>query len=106
MMEINILFAFESSANKNTTFGWFKGIHDGKISIVCVLDCGLWKINREKKWEIYKTVTEDFKSELLAAFVGIVSNTSFSQHLAAQGRERLSSLEGGIGQYFKKWESL
>jgi hypothetical protein len=43
----------------------------------------------------------------LAAFVGLISNTSFDQHIKSQGRDRLASIESGIGQYFtNNWKQL
>lgn len=107
IMEINILFAFKSTQSKKTTFSWFSSEKDGKFSVVCVPQHGLWKIvkiGNDMKWTEYLCQTPNEEVERLAAFVGTLSNTAFDQHLAAQGRDRLASLEGGIGQYFNHWE--
>ncbi len=114
MQEINILFGFKSSATKETIFSWFSSVIDGSISVVCVPDHGFWRINRREKtneeyeycWEEYQCQTSDnHAAERLAAFVGLISNTAFSQHIAAQGRDRLSTLESGVGQYYNTWET-
>ena len=104
MQEINILFAFKSLVKKDTVFSWFSQITDASISVVCVLEHGLWKINKDHKWVEYLCQTDTVEAERLAAFVGLVSNTAFSQHISAQGRKRSSSLESGVGQYFNYWE--
>ncbi|MFA6164019.1 MAG: DUF6602 domain-containing protein [Methylobacter sp.] len=104
MPEINILFAFKSSTSKATTFSWFSSVKGGSISVVCVPEHGLWKIDSEHNWQEYQCQTSKNEAERLAAFVGVMSNTSFSQHIAAQGRDWLSTLEGGIGQYFNHWK--
>ncbi len=103
IQEINILFAFQCTKSKKKIFSWFSSVTDGKFSIVCVPEYGLWKINKDAKWEEYLCKTDNEEAERLAAFIGIISNTTFSQHISAQGRDRLSSLEGGIGQYFNYW---
>ena len=48
-------------------------------------------------WFYMKKNNEE--AERLAAFIGIMSNTAFNQHISAQGRDRLASLEAGIGQF-------
>lgn len=106
MPEINILFAFASPVKKDTIFSWFSSITDGSISYVCVLKRGFWKINANQSWDEYSCQTQDVEAERLAAFVGLTSNTAFSQHIKAQGRDRLSSLESGIGQYFNFWKPV
>lgn len=104
MQEINILFAFGSKKTKETIFSWFSSVTNGKFSIICVANHGLWKINSNNQWDEYKCkLTTNKEAERLAAFIGIISNTAFNQHISAQGRDRLASLEGGIGQYFDSW---
>ncbi len=104
MSEINMLFAFKSSSQKDTIFSWFRSITEGSISALCVLDRGFWRLNKNQGWDQYLCQTPNVEAERLAAFVGLVSNTAFEQHISAQGRDRLSSLESGIGQYFNHWE--
>jgi hypothetical protein len=106
MQEINMLFAFKSSVQKDTVFSWFSSITEGSISAVCVLEHGFWRLNKNPGWDQYSCQTTNVEAERLAAFVGLISNTAFSQHISAQGRDRLSSLESGIGQYFNYWESV
>lgn len=106
MQEINMLFAFKSLVLKDTVFSWFSPITDGSISAVCVLEHGLWKLNKKCGWDEYLCQTTNVEAERLAAFVGLISNTTFSQHMSAQGRDRLSSLESGVGQYFNYWKSV
>jgi len=106
MMEINMLFAFKSPVQKDTIFSWFNSINNGSISSVCILEHGFWKINTTHGWDEYSCQTPNVKAERLAAFVGLTSNTAFSQHIVAQGRCRLSSLESGIGQYFNFWKPI
>jgi hypothetical protein len=106
MMELNFLFAFHSKKTSETVFSWFSDTLDRLISAVCVLDHGLWRINANGNWDEYCCQTRNPAAERLAAFVGLVSNTSFSQHIQSQGRDRLASLEGGIGQYFNFWTEL
>jgi len=106
MMEINMLFAFKSSVKKDTIFSWFSPITEGSVSALCVLEHGLWKLNKNHGWDEYLCQTTDVEAERLAAFVGLISNTAFSQHMSAQGRDRLSSLECGVGQYFNYWKSV
>jgi hypothetical protein len=103
LMELNMLVAFKSPVQKHTVFSWFSSIRDGSISAVCVLEHGFWKLNRNSDWDEYKCRTAINSVERLAAFVGLMSNTAFSQHMAAQGRDRLSSLESGVGYYFNNW---
>lgn len=116
--EINLLFGFKSSASKQTTFGWFSHISDGSLSAVCVADKGFWK-RTGKGWSEYvctpPTLNKDYchikqaekdASERVAAFASLVSNTAFHQHIRAQGRNPLASLEGGIGQYFNQWSDV
>lgn len=106
LMELNLLFAFKSDRSQNTVFSWFNTINDGSLSAVCVLNHGLWKINQNGRWDEYVCRTNFVEAERLAAFVGLMSNTSYHQHLSAQGRNRLASLEGGIGQHFNSWQEL
>jgi hypothetical protein len=106
MQEINMLFAFKSSVQKDTVFSWFSSITEGSISAVCVLEHGFWKLNKNHGWDEYLCQTTNVEAERLAAFAGLISNTAFSQHVSAQGRDRLSSLESGIGQYFNYWKSV
>lgn len=103
MQEISLLFAFKASVQKDTVFSWIRSTTDGSISAVCVLDQGFWKLNNSRNWDEYECQTTNVEVERLAAFVGLISNTAFSQHISAQGRDRLSSLESGVGQYFNKW---
>jgi hypothetical protein len=115
MYEINFLFGFQSTASKETTYGWFSHISDGSLSAVCVADKGFWKWTG-MRWSEYvctsSTLNKDYghikqaekdASERVAAFASFVSNTAFNQHIRAQGRNPLASLEGGIGQYFNEW---
>jgi hypothetical protein len=114
MQEINILFGFKSSTkNKKTIFSWFSSVTDGSISMVCIPNHGFWKINRRGEtkeeykyyWEEYQCrISKNHAAERLAAFVGLTSSTAFSQHIAAQGRDRLLTLEGGVGQYYNTWQ--
>ena len=103
VQEINMLFAFKSNANKDTVFSWINSLTDGSISTLCVLNKGFWKIKNNYEWEEYKCKTKNLEAERLAAFVGVISNTAFSQHISLQGRDRLSSLESGVGQCFNSW---
>lgn len=116
MQEINFLFGFESSASKETTLGWFSGIKDGSLSAVCIADKGFWKWSKDGWCELVctppsrnsdysdaKQVEKD-ASERVAAFASLVSNTTFRQHIQAQGRNPLATLEGGVGQYFNQWQ--
>jgi hypothetical protein len=115
MQEINLLFGFESSASKETTLSWFHHINDGSLSAVCVADKGFWKWTKEGWLEFVGTppiLNSDYcdikqaekdASERVAAFASFVSNTIFNQHIQAQGRNPLASLEGGVGQYFNQW---
>ncbi len=118
MEEINFLFSFESSASKETTLNWFCHINDGSISAVCVADKGFWRWTGNG-WSEYvcapPTLNKDYchikqaekdASERVAAFASFVSSTAFNQHIRAQGRNPLASLEGGIGQYFNKWSDV
>jgi hypothetical protein len=98
---INILFAFKSKKMKKTCFKWFSSITD--VAIVCILDRGFWMRTKTGDWSEYQCQlidTAPMEAERLAAFVGLISNTAFNQHMALQGRDRLSSLESGIGHYF------
>ena len=109
--EINILFGFKSSASAATLLSWFNHTLDGTISVVCVPEYGLWKISKPPsgsvlEWLEYTCQTQTQEAERLAAFVALVSNIAFAQHLAYQGRDPLSSLEGGVGQYFNDWISI
>jgi hypothetical protein len=117
MPEINLLFGFESSATKETTFSWFKNITDGTLSAVCVADKGFWKWTTNNGWVEYVCTkpilnsddsdtkqAEKEASERVAAFASLVSNTTFDQHIRSQGRNPLASLEGGVGQYFNDWK--
>jgi hypothetical protein len=100
---INILFAFKSKAMKKTCFKWFSSTTDPSISAVCILNRGFWMKTKIGDWSEYQcqlTDTAQMEAERLAAFVGLMSNTAFNQHMALQGRDRLSSLESGIGHYF------
>lgn len=106
LMELNMLFAFKSDKSQNTVFSWFNNLNDGYLSAVCVLNHGLWKINQSGKWDEYICRTQFVEAERLAAFVGLMSNTAYHQHLSAQGRDILSSLEDGIGQYFNSWREI
>jgi hypothetical protein len=103
VQSINILFAFKSEYKKDTIVSWFSSITDGSISIVCIPQHGFWRINEQGVWLEYQCQTEHSEAERLAAFVGLVSNTAFNQHMALQGRERLASLESGVGHYFNYW---
>ncbi len=103
MKEINVLFAFKGPKKVSTVLEWFKSETNGIFSIICIPKHGLWKITSVNKWEQYQCQTENKEAERLAAFTGILSNTAFDQHIVAQGRDRLSSLEGGIGQCFNQW---
>jgi hypothetical protein len=105
-MEINILFSFKSTASRDTSFSWFSSITDSSISAVCLLEHGFWRINESGNWVEYQCQTTnptDMEAERLAAFVGFMSSTAFNQHMALQGRDRLSSLESGVGHYFNYW---
>ncbi len=104
MMEINSLFAFKSLVKRDTVFSWINEVKGGSISNVCVLDCGFWRLNDKGTWLEYNCQTNQIEAERLAAFVGFTSNTAFDQHMSAQGRDRLSSLESGVGQYFNYWK--
>lgn len=106
MMELNMLFAFKSERSYETVFSWFKTVNDGSLSAVCVLNHGLWKINQNGRWDEYVCCTDNVEAERLAAFVGLVSNTSYHQHMSAQGRNNLASLESGIGQHFNTWQEV
>lgn len=116
MKEINLLFSFESSASKETTLSWFSHIKDDSLSGVCVASQGFWK-RSENEWlefvctppilnSDYCSIKQAAKdaSERVAAFASLVSNTAFNQHIEAQGRKPLGSLEGGVGQYFNQWQ--
>jgi hypothetical protein len=103
IQSINILFAFKSKGTKDTISSWFSSITDGSISVVCIPQYGFWRITEQGLWLEYKCQTEHLEAERLAAFVGLVSNTAFNQHMALQGRERLASLESGVGHYFNHW---
>jgi hypothetical protein len=112
VQSINILFAFKSeykkdeiykTYKKDTVVSWFSSITDGSISIVCIPQHGFWRINEQGVWLEYQCQTEHLEAERLAAFVGLVSNTAFNQHMVLQGRERLASLESGVGHYFNYW---
>ncbi len=103
MMELNLLFGFESAVSKDTIRTWLSTATDGALSVLCALDQGLWKIEANRRWVEYQCQTQDLQAERLAAFVGLTSNTSFNQHQSAQGRDKLSSLESGVGQYFNSW---
>lgn len=115
MEEINFLFSFDSSALKETTLNWFCDIKDGSISAVCVANKGFWKWTGTAWSEFICSRpivdgnecpvenAEKDASERVAAFASFVSNTAFNQHIRAQGRDPLASLEGGVGQYFNQW---
>lgn len=103
MMELNMLFAFKSAMSKEAVLSWFGSTIDGSISAVCVPEHGLWRIGCNNSWLEYHCQTVNIEAERLAAFVGLISNTAFNQHMAAQGRDSLSSLESGVGQYFNSW---
>lgn len=106
IMEINMLFAYKSDVNKDTILSWFSPVTDGSISAVCVLDRGFWRRNKKDGWDEYCCKTKNIEAERLAAFVGFLSNTAFDQHISAQGRDRLSSLESGVGQHFNNWAPI
>lgn len=106
MMELNFLFAFESAVSAGTLGSWLGSTTDGSLSALCVLDRGFWKLTPGGVWAEYQCQTDRPTAELLAAFVGLVSNAAFHQHMSAQGRDRLASLEGGVGQYFNHWALL
>ncbi len=103
MMEFNYLFAFWSSASADTLRSWLNSTTDGSLSGLCVLDRGFWKLTSERVWAEYQCQTDRHSAERLGAFVGLISNAAFDQHLSAQGRDRLASLEGGVGQHFNHW---
>ncbi|MFM2075533.1 MAG: hypothetical protein RJB34_1838 [Pseudomonadota bacterium] len=114
MLELNFLFSFKSSSSKKTTLSWFSDIDDGSLSAVCVADTGFWKWTNDG-WQEFVCKptpaanienTQRHVSERVAAFASLISNTTFSQHIRAQGRNPLSTLEGGVGQYFNQWEPL
>jgi hypothetical protein len=107
---INFLFAFKSSASAETTFNWFRDSNkDGSISAVCVADRGYWMIvpgdtPTQFNWVEYQCLTTtDPAAERIAAFTGVTSNTAFDQHLRANGRDPLASLNGGVGKHFQSW---
>jgi hypothetical protein len=113
IMELNFLFAFGSKRSSKTVLSWFKETIDGSISAVCILNHGFWKLNENRKWSEYLCCNQNpndkslAAAEHLAAFVGLISNTSFDQHIKSQGRDRLASIESGIGQYFtNNWKQL
>lgn len=102
-MELNLLFAFESAVSADTILSWLAPAADGSLSALCVLDSGFWKLTAAGTWDEYQCQTDRSAAERLGAFVGLMSNTAFNQHLSAQGRDRLSSLESGVGQHFNRW---
>lgn len=104
--ELNLLFAFECCVSRDTLLKWLASTTDGSLSVLCVLDRGLWKLTQNGGWDEYECRTNRHEAERLAAFVGLVSNTSFDQHVSAQGRDRLASIEGGIGQLFNQWRNV
>jgi hypothetical protein len=118
MEEINCLFSFESTASKETTFGWFSHIENGSVSSVCVADKGFWNWTGSGWRECVctpPTLNKDYchikqaekdAGERVAAFASLISNTAFKQHIRAQGRNPLASLEGGVGQYFNQWSDV
>ena len=103
MMELNLLFAFESAVSPDTLRSWLQSTTDGSLSALCVLDSGFWKLTSEGLWAEYQCQTDRLAAERLGGFVGLISNTAFDQHLSAQGRDRLASLESGVGQHFNHW---
>lgn len=106
MKELNFLFAFESAVSADTLRSWLGSTTDGSLSALCVLDSGFWKLTSEGVWAEYQCQTDRHAAKRLAAFVGLMSNTAFDQHMSAQGRDRLASLESGVGQHFNHWAPL
>lgn len=124
LLNINALFAYRSDQSAETILNWIRP-HAGMISLVCVANRGFWKIAHNNgecqnsnflwceyacQWEKSSPFTEILKhpaeAERIAAFTGISSNTSFDQHIRAQGRDRLASLESGVGHYFDSWRKV
>lgn len=124
LLNINALFAYRSDISAETILQWVTP-HAGMISMVCVANKGFWKsapkttedISKGFCWHEYDCqwakntrFTEILKhpaeAERIAAFTAISSNTAFNQHILAQGRDRLASLESGVGHYFNTWRPV
>jgi hypothetical protein len=109
MPELNFLFGFGCAKTCETAFRWFSETCDGSLSVICIANLGLWRIAKPDNdfvWEEYQCQTNREDAERIAAFVALMSNSTSDQHLVAQGRNRLDSLEGGVGQYFNHWQKV
>jgi len=76
----------------------------GRISGICILGKGFWKLNsllneEGKKILFWEKLNSSKEVDQLAHFVGLLSNTCFHYHAIRQGRAVKESLESGIGVY-------
>jgi hypothetical protein len=106
LQNLNFIFAFDAStSDPRTAYEWL-GEPDGLVSAVCISTLGFWKVGFEKgsmAWFRYECKTENPEAERTAAFAAFISNAAIDQHITFQGRDRLDSLEGGVGHYFNNW---
>ena len=113
IMELNFLVAFHSDLKDGSDLSRlmevFSNDPPGAVSALCVADKGFWRVTKGIEgfaWQKYECQTGNHPAERLAAFVGLLSNSAFDQHIIFQGRERLYSLESGVGQYFNHWQPV